>query len=103
MARYGSPFNIPGLLSGSYVGYGAGTASAAPGWAWVGEHGPELMHFRGGEQVVPAGRGGGGDVYITVNVPPTVNPAHAGQQIANLLGAHIKRGGRIYPAGVTPR
>lgn len=34
-------------------GYAAGTNSASPGWAWVGEEGPELMRFRGGEQVVP--------------------------------------------------
>jgi hypothetical protein len=34
-------------------GYARGTNSASPGWAWVGEEGPELMRFRGGEQVVP--------------------------------------------------
>jgi len=34
-------------------GNAAGTASAPPGWAWVGERGPELMRFRGGEQVLP--------------------------------------------------
>ncbi|WP_328920642.1 hypothetical protein OG911_27970 [Streptomyces sp. NBC_00208] len=28
-----------------------GTPSAAPGWAWVGEEGPELVRFRGGERV----------------------------------------------------
>jgi hypothetical protein len=28
-----------------------GTPSAAPGWAWVGEQGPELVRFRGGERV----------------------------------------------------
>ena len=35
-------------------GYAAGTASAVPGMRWVGENGPELMAFRGGEKVVPA-------------------------------------------------
>lgn len=35
-------------------GYAFGTSSARPGWKWVGEHGPELMRFRGGEQVLPA-------------------------------------------------
>lgn len=34
-------------------GHAAGTASAPPGWAWVGEKGPELMKFRGGETVIP--------------------------------------------------
>ncbi|RRD03232.1 hypothetical protein EII34_15110 [Arachnia propionica] len=32
-------------------GYATGTRHARPGWAWVGERGPELVHFRGGEQV----------------------------------------------------
>lgn len=30
-----------------------GTPSAAPGWAWVGEQGPELVKMRGGETVLP--------------------------------------------------
>jgi hypothetical protein len=109
------PAPVRGVVSKvlGWAGFAAGTGSAPPGWAWVGEQGPELMRFRGGEQVmsapvsaaVAAGRGGaGGDTYyITVNVPPTVNPADAGRQIANLLGAHIKHGGRIYPAGTAPR
>ena len=28
--------------------------SAPPGWAWVGEAGPELMRLRGGETILPA-------------------------------------------------
>ena len=34
-------------------GYKDGTQEAANGWAWVGEHGPELVKFHGGEQVIP--------------------------------------------------
>ena len=33
-------------------GYRRGTRHARPGWAWVGEEGPELVHFGGGEQVL---------------------------------------------------
>lgn len=33
-------------------GYASGTLSAAPGWAWTGETGPELILFRGGETVI---------------------------------------------------
>ena len=33
-------------------GYASGTLSAAPGWAWTGEAGPELILFRGGETVI---------------------------------------------------
>ena len=35
-------------------GYASGTKSAPPGWAWVGEEGPELMRMHGGEQVLPS-------------------------------------------------
>jgi TP901 family phage tail tape measure protein len=35
-------------------GYETGTLSAAPGWAWVGERGPELMRLTGGEQILSA-------------------------------------------------
>lgn len=34
-------------------GHASGTPSAAPGWAMVGERGPELVRFRGGETVLP--------------------------------------------------
>lgn len=35
-------------------GYRRGTRHARRGWAWVGEDGPELVDFGGGEQVIPA-------------------------------------------------
>jgi TP901 family phage tail tape measure protein len=35
-------------------GYAGGTLSAVPGWAWVGERGPELMRLSGGEQILSA-------------------------------------------------
>jgi hypothetical protein len=34
-------------------GFAKGTSGAASGWAWVGEAGPELVNFRGGENVIP--------------------------------------------------
>lgn len=36
------------------TGFASGTMSAPPGWAWVGEAGPELMRLRGGETILPA-------------------------------------------------
>lgn len=33
-------------------GYAKGTRGAAPGWAWVGEKGPELIRLRGGEDIL---------------------------------------------------
>ena len=60
---------VPGM-------YASGTLSAASGLAWVGERGPELVNFRGGEQVFDAqtsqrmAQGGGGrklDVTVTMD------------------------------------
>lgn len=51
---------------GGYVGYARGTDSARRGLAWVGENGPELVRFRGGEQVIPNHRlaGAGAATYV---------------------------------------
>ncbi|MFC9591524.1 hypothetical protein ACFTUC_17260 [Streptomyces sp. NPDC056944] len=47
--RYGSGWRK--ALSGT-KGYATGTDGAARGWAWVGEEGPELVNFKGGETVL---------------------------------------------------
>lgn len=45
----------PGGTAGSSIpGYAVGTQSAAPGFALVGENGPELVYFNGGEKVMTA-------------------------------------------------
>lgn len=45
----------PGGTSGSGIpGYAVGTQLAAPGFALVGENGPELVYFNGGERVMTA-------------------------------------------------
>ncbi|MGH3097867.1 MAG: tape measure protein [Streptosporangiales bacterium] len=48
-SRYGKR-GMLGVIGHGH-GYATGTMSARRGWAWVGENGPELMRFRGGEQV----------------------------------------------------
>lgn len=66
----------PSLMSGgrgigSRRGCALGTLNAAGGWTWVGENGPELLRFRGGEQVYNRSQlGKPGDVhyYVEVNV-----------------------------------
>ena len=40
--------------NGNIPGYAVGTESAAPGFAIVGENGPELVYFNGGETVLTA-------------------------------------------------
>jgi hypothetical protein len=42
-------FSLPGS---GVQGQASGTGSAPAGWSWVGERGPELMNFRGGERVL---------------------------------------------------
>jgi hypothetical protein len=42
-------FHVPGS---GVQGQASGTGSAPAGWSWVGERGPELMNFRGGERVL---------------------------------------------------
>lgn len=47
-----SAFNWMSANPGGFIGlYADGTESAPPGWAWVGEKGPELMRMRGGETI----------------------------------------------------
>jgi hypothetical protein len=36
--------------------YASGTEDAPPGYAWVGEHGPELRKLRQGDKIVPHGQ-----------------------------------------------
>jgi SLT domain-containing protein len=63
-------------------GYGNGTNSAAPGWAMVGEHGPELLRMHGGEQVVPNGAfGDDGDIVINID----------GKQVFKVTQKHARR------------
>lgn len=57
--------------TGALLGMAHG-GTATPGWSWVGEQGPELVRFSGGQRVYPAGQsaamaqGGGTPVEIPV-------------------------------------
>jgi len=44
--------NSVSIPSPTIPGFATGTESAPPGWAWVGENGPELMMMQGGEQIL---------------------------------------------------
>lgn len=48
-----TPNTTMGNFAKGIPGFAKGTNSAPPGFAWVGEEGPELVKFAGGEQVVP--------------------------------------------------
>ncbi|MGW0585035.1 aggregation-promoting factor C-terminal-like domain-containing protein, partial [Streptomyces sp. NPDC002920] len=52
-SRYGNPLNAySAWLGRSPHWYAKGTEGAAKGLAWVGEKGPELVNFKGGEDVL---------------------------------------------------
>lgn len=52
-SRYGNPVSAyAAWLSRSPHWYAKGTGGAAKGLAWVGEKGPELVNFKGGEDVL---------------------------------------------------
>jgi tape measure domain-containing protein len=82
-SKAGGPGGINWLL-----GHAAGTSSAPPGLAWVGERGPELMSFKGGERVYNNAdsmkMAGGGPVVINFHIStPTGQIPHETQsQIA---------------------
>lgn len=90
--------NVPGSP------YKNGTNSATPGWHLVGEQGPELVNFGGGEKVLNnknsalAVGGGGGDT-INVNISSGVI-VRSQQEAEDLIVAayhEAKRKGRIRP------
>jgi hypothetical protein len=89
------------------LGFASGTSFAPAGWAWVGEQGPELMRFRGGEQVMSApasaayagGRGTVVNNYVTVHAPVGSHPADIGRELAGYLAQFKKSGGWVYKPG----
>jgi hypothetical protein len=98
------PKIVPGVnrAPGKKYGFASGTAGAPRGWHWVGERGPELMRFRGGEQVLSnrASRDavGGGSVVnlnVSVNAPIAADGARVGAEIAAYLDRFFSRGGRL--------
>lgn len=70
--------NSPMTQGSQGKGHAQGTPAAPAGWAWVGEQGPELMQFSGGERVMnhpqsmavsrgyAGGVGVGGDTHVHV-------------------------------------
>ncbi len=98
---------VSGLGGSSY--YAKGTQSAKAGLAMVGEEGPELVAFGGGEKVFTAGQTqsmlsadiGGGPVGQTVNLNINLHGAtlvHSndlGRVINEALSRHVRAGGPL--------
>ena len=81
-------------------GYAAGTSNASRGWHVVGENGPEMLFFRGGEKVIPAGRIRGSDgasapVVFNINIAPTplARPADIGREVVAAIRQYEKGSG----------
>ena len=76
-----------GGLGGIKVGEQAsGTPSAPAGWSWVGEAGPELVKFRGGEQVMSNARSmqQGGGMTVNLTYAPAFSTASQSEFLANI-------------------
>lgn len=63
---------------GTIGGYATGTTYAPPGAAWVGENGPELLWFRGGEAVMTAEESASYMRQATETEPVDVAPMQGG-------------------------
>ena len=106
-ARYGSVFNVPGILSlsqgGPYVGYAEGTDNASGGWSMVGERGPEAMYVPRGAQIMP--HSGLNDLATALHRLATALERSAspniyldGQRVSSALMPHIVDGIRYNSA-----
>ena len=74
-----TPSTSPGTMPDEVAQQAEGGHTTRPGWSWVGEEGPELMHMGRGATVVPLGAGG------TVNVIVELD----GHVIARAIGAPL--------------
>jgi hypothetical protein len=93
-----NPVNNP---LGTLPGHAGGTPGAAPGWGWVGERGPELVRFHGGEPVLSnpqsmaAARGyanGTGWNWMDVFSPPAGQVSRQlNSMFASSEGSYIKQ------------
>lgn len=96
-ARYGSPYNIPGLLSGSYGGYDNG-GYLPPGLS---------MAYNGTGRPEPVGVTAGQTVNINIKVDQAIASVTPDRQLGQQIGQHItqaiKGGMRLYPVGMAPR
>ena len=86
-------------------GYATGTKNAPPGMAWVGENGPELLSFAGGEQVFTASASKRlAATMAGMNIPRTSEPAISAAAMSAPVGQSGRDLGRVdlnLPGGET--
>ena len=71
--------------------YAGGTLWAEPGLALVGERGPELVHFRGGERVFNADETAGMGPRVSVVINATVSQPHDIPLLARQVAREIQQ------------
>lgn len=94
LMNYSGSAQVPALANyqvGGMNGYASGTTFARAGWAWVGERGPELMHFRGGETVLSAAQSLYAAKIANVGVP-----GYAGGTLGSMTNRVFNEGARYY-------
>ncbi len=99
-------FDVATALGGSghgqkTKGFASGTSGAAPGWAWTGEQGPELVHFRGGETVLSSAQSLRAAGYASGTVGDFIGHFPSAGQIAGATSA-LQRVFNAFSATVQP-
>jgi Transglycosylase SLT domain len=96
MSRYGTPYAIPGLTSGTYVGYQYGGVIPPGTTGVVGEAGPEYARALpgGGTQVTPMGGHGKKQIIVNQNFYGTQYPtvqqqAQMRMELSTSLGSSL--------------
>lgn len=94
---YGPDLMSGGMGLGSGHGYQFGTLSATKGWHMVGERGPELLGFRGGESVIPNNQlGGNSNYHVTVQVNGALSTdKDIAQAVSDGLSKFQRHGGSV--------
>ena len=102
--RYGNPASA-WAHERAYNWYANGTNNASPGWAMVGERGPEAVWFNGGEKVSPisAGKIRGSDgasapiiVNLSISPTPLARPADIGREVVGAIKQFEKGSGKSW-------
>lgn len=80
-----TPESTAGRSKGRRRGYASGTDNASPGVALVGENGPELVYFHGGERVLTAGETAARAQPLSALTAPASGPGSVNVQFSVLV------------------
>ncbi len=103
-ANSGDGSNGGGFLALTNRLFASGTPDAPPGWAWVGEQGPELINLHGGEAILPTDAS---LAFAAAAAMPEMQITAFAPQVIGAIGAYanppVQAESAIYaPAASTP-